>query len=306
MLVRTGVLVLILNLQAIVVRGEEGYAARVEQWRQGQESKLKSESGWLTLVGLHWLRPGVMLIGSDPTCDVVLPSSAPPQVGDLTVKDGRATLQLVPGVAITRNGQPFSGGEVHTDAGGKADELALGALRLLVLKRGERYALRVKDNASRLRATFAGLKWYPVDASWRIRGRFEPSTTPMRLVLDTIVGEQESFESPGHVVFERDGKVYWLQAAREGNHLWFVFRDGTSGRTTHAGARSLLSDLPDATGQVVLDFNKAVNLPCAYTPYATCPLAPRQNRLGLAITAGERLYDPSSAPAAKAPPGAAR
>ena len=109
-----------------------------------------------------------------------------------------------------------------------------------------------------------------------------------------------------HVVFERDGKAYRLQAAREGDHLWFVFRDGTSGRTTHAGARSLLSDLPDATGQVVLDFNKAVTLPCAYTPYATCPLAPRQNRLDLAITAGERLYEPSSTPAAGAPPGAGR
>ena len=105
------------------------------------------------------------------------------------------------------------------------------------------------------------------------------------------MGEQEITESPGFVTFERGGKTYKLQAASEPDgSLWFVFRDGTSGRTTHGGARQLVTPAP-AGDSVVLDFNKATNLPCAYIPFATCPLAPPQNRLGLPITAGELKYE---------------
>jgi uncharacterized protein (DUF1684 family) len=141
-----------------------------------------------------------------------------------------------------------------------------------------------------------------VDEAWRIRGRFEPSAAPTRLVFETIVGQPLNLESPGTVAFEYQGKTHRLQAAREGDHLWFVFRDGTSGRTTHPGARQLAAEMPDSEGVVVLDFNKAVNLPCAYTPYATCPLAPRQNRLEFPVTAGEMKYGTTSAAPTEARP----
>jgi uncharacterized protein (DUF1684 family) len=272
--------------------GDAAYRTDVERWRVEREARLKADDGWLTLVGLHWLRPGASRVGSDPMSDVVLPAGAPGRVGELTVEGGKASLRVEPGVSVTRGGKVFEGGEVRSDAGGKADVLAVGEVRLILIKRGERLALRVKDNRSPARASFAGLGWYPVEESWRIRAKFEANPTPTRIVLDTIVGEQDSLESPGFVVFERGGKTYRLQAAREGDTLWFVFRDGTSGRTTHGGARQLNADLPDASGHVTLDFNKAVNLPCAFTPFATCPLAPRQNRLELAITAGELKYEP--------------
>jgi uncharacterized protein (DUF1684 family) len=169
----------------------------------------------------------------------------------------------------------------------------VGDVKLILLKRGMRFAVRTKDNRSPIRAGFAGLRWYPVRADWRIEARFVPFPTPTTLKLDTIVGETETTDSPGTVTFERAGKVYHLQPARQKNgSLWFVFRDGTSGRTTHGGARQLYAD-PPRDGVVVLDFNKAVNLPCAYIPYATCPLAPPQNRLGLAIEAGELKYESS-------------
>ena len=119
--------------------------------------------------------------------------------------------------------------------------------------------------------------------------------------MDTIVGTRESFESPGYAVFEHDGKPYRLEAARKGDKLWFVFRDATAGRTTSSNARQLLADPPGPDGSIILDFNKAENLPCAYTPYATCPIAPKQNRLDLAITAGERLYEAREAGAASRP-----
>ncbi len=126
---------------------------------------------------------------------------------------------------------------------------------------------------------------------WRIPAKFVAYPTPTKLTFDTIVGEREILDSPGYVTFERDGKTYRLQAAREKDGtLWFVFRDATSGRTTHGGARQLTAD-PPRGDEVILDFNKAINLPCAYIPYATCPLAPPQNRLKLAIEAGEMKYE---------------
>jgi len=172
--------------------------------------------------------------------------------------------------------------------------LAIGDIRMILLKRGVRYALRVKDNQSASRTRFTHLRWYPIDEDWKITARSVPAPEHSRFVFETNVGEQEITDSPGYAVFERAGKTYKLQAARETDgSLWFVFRDGTSGRTTHGGARQLVAAAPRGD-VVVLDFNRATNLPCAYIPFATCPLVPPQNRLSLPITAGELKYEPGS------------
>lgn len=271
----------------------ETYAQSIERWRHRREADLKADDGWLTVCGLSWLRPGETKVGSDPGNDVVLPAHAPAVVGVLTLETGGgASFRPEPGVAVTRDGRPFESGPIRSDAGGRPDVLAVGDVRLILLRRGERMALRLKDNRSPIRARFAGLRWYPVDEGWRIRAKFVAYPTPTKLTFETIVGERETLESPGYVAFERGGQEYRLQAAREkAGELWFVFRDATSGRTTHGGARQLTAEAPRGD-EVILDFNKAVNLPCAYIPYATCPLAPRQNRLGLAIEAGEKKYEP--------------
>ena len=196
-------------------------------------------------------------------------------------------------MSITRGGKAFESGEIHSDADEPPDTLVIGDVKLILLRRGQRLALRLKDNRSPLRTDFAGLHWFPVREEWRIPARFVAYPTPTKLTMDTIVGETEIEESPGYVTFERDGKEYRLQAAALKNGgLWFIFRDKTGGRTTHGGARQLNTD-PPRDGTVVLDFNKAINFPCAYIPYATCPLAPPQNRLALAIEAGELKYEPS-------------
>jgi uncharacterized protein (DUF1684 family) len=220
-----------------------------------------------------------------------LPARAPATLGTLTLDQGRAIFQTAPGTSMTRNGMAFEGGPIHSDSDLHPDTLAAGDLKLILLKRGQRFALRLKDNQSPQRTSFAGLRWYPAREDWRIQGKFVAFPKPTELVLDTIVGESLSTESPGYVSFERDGKEFRLQAiGQKDGRLWFVFRDGTSGRTTHGGARQLYADAPRA-GIVTLDFNKATNLPCAYIRYATCPLAPPQNRLGLAIDAGELTYE---------------
>jgi uncharacterized protein (DUF1684 family) len=272
--------------------GAERYRQEIEGWRQQRESELKANDGWLTVSGLFWLHPGEFRLGSDPASDILLPAHAPRRLGVLKVRADGVLFEASPEVPITRNGQAFRSGEIHSDAEPKPDTLACEDIKLILLKRGERLALRIKDNRSPLRARFAGLRWYPVRADWRIPGKFVAHEKPTKLVLDTIVGETEIEESPGYVAFERDGRVYRLEAARtRTGALWLIFRDGTSGRTTHGGARQLYAEAPNGDS-VVLDFNKAVNFPCAYIPYATCPLAPPQNRLSLAIEAGELTPEP--------------
>ena len=272
--------------------GDDRYRDEIERWRQKRLADLKADDGWLSVSGLFWLKPGFTLIGSAPSSDVLLPARLPGLVGNVELANGRVSFRAHRGVTVIRNDKPFEGGPILSDADGNADILAIEDVKLILLKRGARYALRIKDNQSPLRTSFAGLSWYPPNENWRIQAKFIAFPTKTKLVMDTIVGESESADSPGYVTFEREGKVYRLTAASEKNgSLWFVFRDGTSGRTTHGGARQLYADAPKGEN-VVLDFNKATNLPCAYIPYATCPLAPSQNRFSLAIEAGELMYEP--------------
>jgi uncharacterized protein (DUF1684 family) len=280
-----------------VLGAEDAYVAEIQEFRRKREASLKAEDGWLSVAGLHWLHQGPSRIGSDPACDVLLPQGAPPYLGTLTLEGARASFRAADPSRVTCRKQPFTDGEIRSDAEGAPDVLAAGAIRLILLKRGTRYALRVKDNDSPLRNTFAGLRWYPIDETWKLTAKFVSAPANTRLIFDTIVGEQEVSDSPGLAIFERDGKSYKLQAAKEPDgSLWFVFRDGTSGRTTAGGARQLIVPAPRGD-TLVLDFNRAINFPCAYIPFATCPLAPPQNRLSLPITAGELKYEP----AAKAP-----
>ncbi len=284
-------MILIAAQGSIASGGDERYRDEVERWRQKRDADLKADDGWLTVSGLHWLRPGETTIGSDPSNDLLLPARLPGFVGTLSLTAGKVEFQAAPSVSVTRNRAPFDHGRIHSDAEEHPDTLAVGDVKLILLKRGERLAVRTKDNQSPLRAAFAGLRWYPVRDEWRIQARFVAAPAATKLKMDTIVGETEEMESPGDVTFERSGKTYRLQAAgQKDGRLWFVFRDGTSGRTTHGGARQLYADSP-RDGVVTLDFNKATNFPCAYIPYATCPLAPSRNRLSLAIEAGELKYE---------------
>ncbi len=285
--------ILLLQLLSSAALGDDRYVRDVERWRRDREAALKADDGWLTVSGLFWLRPGEARVGSDQSNDILLPAHAPTAVGTVTLQEGRVRFQAAPGVAVMRGGETFEAGEIHSDADEHPDTLVVGDVKLILIKRGQRLALRLKDNRSPLRNDFAGLQWYPVREEWRIPARFVAYPTPTKLTMDTIVGETEVEESPGYVTFEREGKEYRLQAARLKNgNLWFVFRDKTSGRTTHGGARQLTADAPRGD-VVVLDFNEAINLPCAFIPYATCPLAPPQNRLNLAVEAGELKYEPS-------------
>lgn len=160
---------------------------------------------------------------------------------------------------------------------------------MFVIKRSDRFAIRLKDKDSVLRKHFTHISFYPAQEDWRITAKFVPYASPATLTFESIIGEQETMTSPGYVEFERGGQTYKLLAAAQGKSLFFVIRDRTSGKTTYAASRFLHAEAPK-DGVVVLDFNKLENPPCAFTPYATCPLPPPQNRLPFAIEAGEMKY----------------
>jgi uncharacterized protein (DUF1684 family) len=256
------------------------YQREIAKWRAGREAKLKADDGWLTVVGLHWLHEGVNTVGSDPKADAPLPGSLPARVGTIALTKGKVHFKPASGVQLKEM-------DLKTDITPQYDRLALGRVKFFVIERENHFGVRVKDNDSEARRKFAGLRWYPVDPAWKIQAKFIPS--PHEVSFDTEIGVKEKDQSPGYVTFTRGGKQYKMEAVKEDDDLWFVFRDQTSGKTTYGASRFLYTPFPK-DGFVEMDFNKAENPPCAFTDYATCPLPTPQNRLQLAVTAGEQIY----------------
>jgi uncharacterized protein (DUF1684 family) len=268
------------------------YAEEVEQWKAKRLASLKGEDGWLSLVGLHWLKEGENKIGGDPSNEVALPEGKAPRVaGSLFLNNGAVKLEARPGSGITSEGKPVTSLDLKSDADGKPTTLKLGTLTFHVIKRGERIGVRVKDSASPERTNFRGLEYFPVDERWRVDARFEPYNPPKKIPIVNVLNMEEDNPSPGAIVFDLGGKTYRLDAlTEEGEEQFFViFADATSGRETYGAGRYLYAGPPDPTGRIVIDFNKAYSPPCAFTKYATCPLPPDQNRLPLRVEAGEKF-----------------
>jgi uncharacterized protein len=278
----------LLGLLAVTLPAD--YKAQIEKWRTDRETRLKSDTGWLTVAGLFWLQEGANSIGTSETDRIQLPKSAPERAGSIEFHGGKSTLRLEPGVAATINGQPAKIAVLKSDAetNGKPDQVAIGDLTFFVIQRGERSGIRLKDKNSEMRRNFRGLEWYPVNPDWRIVARWVRYPQAKNIEMDSMTGDKEKGEVPGYALFTIDGKEYKLEPTQEEDELFFVFRDKTAGKTTYPAARFLYAKPEGDT--VVLDFNKAYNPPCAFTPYATCPLPTAENRLPIEIPAGELKY----------------
>jgi uncharacterized protein (DUF1684 family) len=268
-----------------------GYEGEVEQWRAARLERLKASDGWLSLIGLHWLKNGRNTVGSDKSNDIVL-AAGPAHLGTVTLKKGRTSIELDPKANATIDGKAVKTAELAADITGKPTIVAFGTASFYVIDRNGRKGLRVKDTEADTRKHFVGIDYYPIDPSWRVEARFTEFKPPHTLEIPNVIGQIDKMPVPGKVEFERDGKTYTLLPVLEepdAKELWFIFADKTSAKETYGGGRFLYSDMPK-DGKVVIDFNKAYNPPCAFTPHATCPLAPRENRLGIAVTAGEKKY----------------
>lgn len=282
---------LVTSVLGAVLPAPDPYRTEIEKWRQQREERLRADDGWLAVAGLFWLNEGANTVGSGPGNPIALPAgSAASRVGVVERSGARIALRLEPGVEATLGGRVVSGTvELRPDTSGHRDTLALGRLRLQVIERGGRYGIRLRDPQSRQRRAFRGLRWFPVRPDLRVTARFT-ATTGKTIPIPNVLGQVNEMPSPGQAVFTIGGREYRLEPVLEGDaadQLMFIFRDATAGRETYPAGRFLYTPLP-RDGQVVLDFNKAYSPPCAYTPHATCPLPPKQNRLAVRIEAGEK------------------
>ncbi len=265
------------------------YVDEVEGWRAEREANLTNDEGWLTVAGLFWLSEGEQTVGADAANDFVLPKgSAPAKVGSFSFKDRKTTFRAADGIEVTQNGIPIR--EVELEMG-ENHALATNELRMWLHYSGERLAIRVRDLNSPIRKEFTGLNWYPVDPTYRVIGTFHPYPEPKTIEMVNILGDIESFESPGEVEFMLQGEQIRVEPVSTSRGLWLVFRDSTSGKETYGAARFVTTDAPTKDGRVIIDFNKAYNPPCAFNPYTTCPLPVNQNRLAVRIEAGEKDYE---------------
>jgi uncharacterized protein len=274
---------------------DPAYRASVEKWRQAYEADLKSDHGWLSVSGLFWLHEGSNTFGSGPLNDMVLPASAPANAGSFEFHAGRTVVHVNSGVPALLNGKVVESAEMHPDS--NADQLALGDLTLYVHSSGARFTVRLRDKNSSLRKTFSGTRWFPVEESYRLVGKYVPYDKPKQIEIQNVMGDTLQETIPGYVAFSLGGRDLRLDAEVDGTDASFVFRDLTSGHETYAASRFLDTKI-EPNGRVILDFNEAYNPPCAYNPYTTCPLPPPQNRLGVRVEAGEKTYHHAAGAAA--------
>jgi len=266
----------IIGIAGLVAASDE-YAQSIRQWQHHREEGLRKPDSWLTLVGLFWLKNGDNTIGSGAGNDFVLPKgSAPEHVGKITLSGGQVSFTPPGGIA-----RVLRIDEDHPDV------LQADSASFYVIKRGDEFAVRAKDSQSPVLKNFAGLKFFPINPAFHFQARFVPNAKKIPIL--NILGRTENEESPGIVEFTYQGQQYHLRPIFEGKTLYFLFKDATNRTATYQAGRMLNTPLP-VNGKVDLDFNRAYNPPCTFTPYATCPLPPRENTLRFAVTAGELRY----------------
>ena len=271
------------------------YREYVEQWRQKRLTRLTSESGWLTLCGLYWLKEGPSSCGSDSSYDIIFPAGKSAKaVGTFWRTDTLVRFEAHPGVEVTRSDSAVTSAVLlaDTDEGGPTI-LTHRTLSFYLIKRGDKLGVRVKDKENPSLLNFKGLEYFPIDLKWRFRARLDPYTPPRIVKITNAVNTVQDYSSPGALVFEHEGNTVRIDAFAEGGDakkLLVMFGDETSGIETYDAGRQLYTDMPDSNGEVILDFNLAYNWPCVFTEFATCPLPPPQNQLPFRVEAGEKMY----------------
>ncbi|CAM2067044.1 DUF1684 domain-containing protein [Sulfidibacter corallicola] len=261
-------------------------------WQKQREAQMTSDESWLSLVGLYWLKEGANTFGTDSANDFVLPiHSTVLKAGTFTLKDGKVTYRMERGQRAEVDGKLRNNGRLAM-----GEVLAHNHLRIFLIERGDRLALRIRDMRAKGLVQFKSLEFYAPKDKYRVEAVYEPFETPQKLIVGTVIDTEIELWVPGVLKFEIDGlplEILPTLESKQDNQFFIMFKDQTAGATTYSGGRFLYTPLP-TDGKLVINFNRAINPPCAYTAYATCPLPPAENWLGVPIEAGERTYRPSS------------
>ena len=270
----------------------KSYKQSIHQWRSRRMTNLKSPEGWLNLAGLEWLKPGKNTIGSDSANDVVFPEKAPAKVGELFLEDGSIRFATASDAHIKHNNEVVNGSiNLQSDASGEATVLEHGSFRWFVIKRGDQYAIRLRDLESPLLDKLDSIPAFPIKPQWRIKATFIPHNPPKTIEMPNVLGNINEAESPGLLRFTYQGQQYTLHPTGSKKSMFLVFGDETNAEETYGGGRFLVVTGPGEDNQTWIDFNKAYNPPCSFTPYATCPLPPKENILPFKVLAGEKDPD---------------
>jgi uncharacterized protein len=266
---------------------DAAYIQSFEKWKAEETADLKEN--WLSLAGLFWLKPGANTFGSDAASQIVFPKG-PAHAGEFVLNGKQVTLNLLPDTKATVDGKLVTTTKLEPDTSEHVTHVEMGSLRFHVIVRGDRVGVRLLDTDSAAARNFKGMMFFPLDMNYRLTAAWTPGDGKKTIEIPNVLGDVTAQPVPGVAVFKVNGEELKLTAlggdARNG--LFFVFNDLTAKNDTYPGGR-FLDTGPIVDGHVVLDFNRAYNPPCAVTPYATCPLAPKENRLAVAIPAGEKF-----------------
>jgi len=271
-----------------IITDEAAYVESIEEWQHQRVERLKSKNGWLNLAGLFWLEEGENSIGSDPSNDVIFPEKADAFCGTLTLNEGKVFMQVKEGIGIGIGDSLVSEAILIHDNEKNTTHLLQGDLAWYIIKRAERYGIRMRDYKHPRITQLDHIPSYPIQTSYVVEATLKPFDEPRTMVVATPVeGITESYECPGELHFKIKNKELVLFPFTSEKGYFFVFADETTGMDTYGAGRFMYS-MPDSTGRIILDFNKAYNPPCAFSPFATCPMPPRENFLSFAIEAGEK------------------
>jgi uncharacterized protein (DUF1684 family) len=270
----------------------------ITAWQASRKRAIYGPTGWATVLGLFWVEPGEITIGSDPSSKIVLPKDhSPARVGSVFITKDSTWFVAAKGVKATLDSQPVTSVRLHSDLEPKATIIRSGSLMIYYLVREDRrvwkHALRIKDTASVARdeKNQEPFRYFPTDIKYRVQAQFVKSPKPDSLNIISVLGTETLMSHEGDFHFKLDGKNYTLMAIREpedhGENLFLMFTDSTSRKETYPATRYLFVTPPDSLGRVIIDFNKAYNPPCAFTKFATCPFPPKGNHLPVRVEGGE-------------------
>ncbi len=270
------------------------YERETADWRVKRLDAIAGPDGWSTVAGLVWLDSATYTIGSAATSAIALPvGHAAARVGTISVQDSLVRFAVADGATVLADSVRVDTITLTSDKGARPTVLRTGSVTLRLIERGGRRAVRVKDSSYVLRTDFKGLDYFALDTALRVTARLIPHATPRTVRILNVIGQTEEYRSPGTLEFTIAGKPYRITATYEGRdttQYFLIFRDSTSRTTTYPAGRFMYAAHVDAAGTTVVDFNRAYNPPCAFTPFATCPLPPAENTLPIALVAGEKRY----------------
>ena len=272
---------------------EAAYINEIQEWHQKRIAALTTKNGWLSLAGLYWLKDGKNTFGSAEENNLKFPvCKAPDFIGSIYLEKGTVRCEINEGISVFNGGDKVKSVQMQPDISGNPTILDLNSLSWFIIKRGEEYAVRLRDSENENITMFKGIEIFPIDTTWRVSAKLEPYDPPKIMDVPTALGTISKETSPGSLVFSLMGNTYRLDPiAQPGDESMFViFADQTNGSETYGAGRFLYVNKPNENGVTIIDFNKAYNPPCAFTAYATCPLPPTQNVLPIRVTAGEKKY----------------